>query len=48
MKSIGSTSSMKRAGQPAELASIYVQLASTEASYTTSAIYGAPGGIGQP
>jgi hypothetical protein len=30
------------------IASIYVQLASTEASYTTSAIYGAAGGIGQP
>ena len=48
MKSIGGTSSMERAGQPAELASIYVQLASTEASYTTSAIYGAAGGIGHP
>jgi DNA ligase D-like protein (predicted 3'-phosphoesterase) len=33
MKSIGGTSSMECAGQPAELASIYVQLASTEASY---------------
>jgi NAD(P)-dependent dehydrogenase (short-subunit alcohol dehydrogenase family) len=48
MKSFGGTSSMERAGQPAELASIYVQLASTEASYATSAIYGAAGGTGQP
>jgi NAD(P)-dependent dehydrogenase (short-subunit alcohol dehydrogenase family) len=48
MKSIGGTSSMERAGQPAELASIYVQLASTEANYMTSAIYGAAGVIGQP
>jgi hypothetical protein len=48
MKSIGGTSSMERAGQPAELASICVQSASTEASHTTSVIYGAAGGIGQP
>jgi len=37
-----------RAGQPAELASIYVQLASNDASYTTGNIYGAGGGMGQP
>jgi NAD(P)-dependent dehydrogenase (short-subunit alcohol dehydrogenase family) len=37
-----------RAGQPAELASIYVQLASQDASYTTGNIYGAGGGMGQP
>jgi len=37
-----------RAGQPAELASIYVQLASNDASYTTCNIYGAGGGMGQP
>ncbi len=37
-----------RAGQPAELASIYVQLASNDASYTTGNIYGAGGGDGQP
>ncbi len=37
-----------RAGQPAELASIYVQLASNDASYTTGNIYGAGGGGGQP
>jgi NAD(P)-dependent dehydrogenase (short-subunit alcohol dehydrogenase family) len=37
-----------RAGQPAELASIYVQLASQDASYTTGNIYGAGGGDGQP
>ncbi len=39
---------MKRAGQPAELASIYVQLAANDASYTTGNIYGAGGGGGQP
>ena len=37
-----------RAGQPAELASIYVQLADERASYTTGNIYGAGGGKGQP
>ncbi len=37
-----------RPGQPAELASIYVQLASEDASYTTGNIYGAGGGMGQP
>jgi NAD(P)-dependent dehydrogenase (short-subunit alcohol dehydrogenase family) len=39
---------LKRAGQPAELASIYVQLAAEDASYTTGNIYGAGGGKGQP
>ena len=37
-----------RAGQPCELASIYVQLAAEDASYTTGNIYGAGGGKGQP
>lgn len=37
-----------RPGQPAELASIYVQLAADDASFTTGNIYGAGGGKGQP
>src|SRR3954470_17048185 len=37
-----------RAGQPAELARIYVELADNEGSYTTGNIYGAGGGKGQP
>ena len=37
-----------RPGEPAELASIYVQLAAQDASYTTGNIYGAGGGKGQP
>ncbi len=37
-----------RAGQPAELAGIYVQLADPHGSYTTGNIYGAGGGQGQP
>jgi NAD(P)-dependent dehydrogenase (short-subunit alcohol dehydrogenase family) len=44
----GEDSSLKRAGQPAELASIYVQLAANDASFTTGNIYGAGGGKGQP
>jgi NAD(P)-dependent dehydrogenase (short-subunit alcohol dehydrogenase family) len=44
----GQTYPLGRAGQPAELASIYVQLAANDASYTTGNIYGAGGGGGQP
>jgi NAD(P)-dependent dehydrogenase (short-subunit alcohol dehydrogenase family) len=44
----GSTTSLGRPGQPAELASIYVQLAARDASFTTGNIYGAGGGQGQP
>jgi NAD(P)-dependent dehydrogenase (short-subunit alcohol dehydrogenase family) len=44
----GSKYPLGRAGQPAELASIYVQLAAEDATYTTGNIYGAGGGMGQP
>jgi len=44
----GSTAPLKRPGQPVELASIYVQLAANDASFTTGNIYGAGGGQGQP
>jgi NAD(P)-dependent dehydrogenase (short-subunit alcohol dehydrogenase family) len=44
----GSTAPLGRPGQPVELASIYVQLASNEGSFTTGNIYGAGGGQGQP
>ena len=37
-----------RPGQPAELASIYVQLAADDASFATGNIYGSGGGQGQP
>jgi NAD(P)-dependent dehydrogenase (short-subunit alcohol dehydrogenase family) len=47
-KNFGGDYPLKRAGQPAELASIYVQLAANDASYTTGNIYGAGGGKGQP
>jgi NAD(P)-dependent dehydrogenase (short-subunit alcohol dehydrogenase family) len=44
----GSTTVFGRPGQPVELASIYVQLAAADASFTTGNIYGAGGGQGQP
>ena len=47
-RNFGGNYPLGRAGQPAELASIYVQLASEDASYTTGNIYGAGGGDGQP
>ncbi|HEY4010765.1 MAG TPA: SDR family oxidoreductase [Acidobacteriaceae bacterium] len=47
-KNFGGDYPLARAGQPAELASIYVQLAAEDASYTTGNIYGAGGGKGQP
>ncbi len=46
--SFGEKTPMKRPGQPAELASIYVQLAAADASYATGQIYGASGGAGNP
>jgi NAD(P)-dependent dehydrogenase (short-subunit alcohol dehydrogenase family) len=47
-KSFGSTTVFGRPGQPVELASIYVQLAASDASFATGNIYGAGGGQGQP
>jgi NAD(P)-dependent dehydrogenase (short-subunit alcohol dehydrogenase family) len=44
----GSDYPLGRPGEPAELASIYVQLAAEDASFTTGNIYGAGGGKGQP
>ena len=48
LETFGSKTPMKRPGQPVELASIYVQLAASDASYATGQIYGAAGGAGQP
>src|ERR1700748_1623124 len=48
LEKFGSQAPMGRPGQPAELASIYVQLAANDASYATGQIYGAAGGGGQP
>jgi NAD(P)-dependent dehydrogenase (short-subunit alcohol dehydrogenase family) len=44
----GSATVLGRPGQPVELASIYVQLAASDASFTTGNIYGSGGGQGQP
>lgn len=48
LKQFGGSTPLERPGQPAELASIYVQLAASDASYSTGQIYGAAGGEGQP
>ncbi|MCC8410784.1 SDR family oxidoreductase [Mucilaginibacter sp. UR6-1] len=48
LKQFGGQTSLGRPGQPVELASIYVQLAASDASYATGQIYGASGGGGQP
>jgi NAD(P)-dependent dehydrogenase (short-subunit alcohol dehydrogenase family) len=48
VKEFGKQTSLGRPGQPAELASIYVQLAASDASYATGQIYGSSGGGGQP
>lgn len=48
LENFGGQSPIGRPGQPAELASIYVQLASQDASYSTGNVYGAGGGQGQP
>jgi NAD(P)-dependent dehydrogenase (short-subunit alcohol dehydrogenase family) len=44
----GADTPLGRPGQPAELASIFVQLAANDASFSTGQIYGAAGGSGQP
>lgn len=48
LQKFGSQTSFGRPGQPAELASIYVQLAASDASFATGQVYGAAGGTGQP
>lgn len=48
LKNFGGDTPLGRPGQPAELGSIYVQLAASDASYSTGQVYGAAGGSGQP
>lgn len=48
LQHFGGDTPMHRPGQPAELASIYVQLAASDASYATGHVYGAAGGDGLP
>lgn len=48
IEKFGGHTPLGRPGQPAELASIFVQLAANDASFATGQIYGAAGGSGQP
>src|SRR5262249_27211404 len=48
LEKFGGQTSLGRPGQPGELASIYVQLAASDASFATGQVYGAAGGTGQP
>ena len=48
LEQFGSQTPLGRPGQPAELGSIYVQLADSGASFATGQVYGAAGGSGQP
>ena len=47
-KKFGSQTPLGRAGMPAELAGLYVQLADNNGSFATGQIYGSSGGAGQP
>ena len=48
VEKFGGQTPLGRPGQPAELGSIYVQLAMADASYATGQVYGSAGGSGQP
>jgi NAD(P)-dependent dehydrogenase (short-subunit alcohol dehydrogenase family) len=48
LEKVGGETPLGRPGQPVELASIYVQLAASDASYATGQVYGSAGGSGQP
>lgn len=45
VQKFGAETAFERPGQPAELASLYVLLASQESSYATGEVYGATGGL---
>jgi NAD(P)-dependent dehydrogenase (short-subunit alcohol dehydrogenase family) len=48
LEKFGGQTPFGRPGHPAELGSIYVQLAASEASFATGQVYGSAGGSGQP
>lgn len=48
LETFGAYTPMGRPGQPAELAAVYVTLASQESSYTSGQVYGVSGGSGNP
>jgi NAD(P)-dependent dehydrogenase (short-subunit alcohol dehydrogenase family) len=47
-KQFGAQTPLGRAGMPAELGGIYVQLADNHSSFATGQVYGSAGGSGQP
>lgn len=47
-QTFGAWTTFGRPGTPAELASIYVQLAASDASFANGQVYGSSGGVGQP
>jgi NAD(P)-dependent dehydrogenase (short-subunit alcohol dehydrogenase family) len=47
-QTFGGWTPLGRPGMPAELASIYVQLAASDASFANGQVYGSSGGAGQP
>jgi NAD(P)-dependent dehydrogenase (short-subunit alcohol dehydrogenase family) len=48
LQKFGADTPLGRPGQPAEIATVYVDLASSESSYVTGQVYGAAGGRGNP
>jgi NAD(P)-dependent dehydrogenase (short-subunit alcohol dehydrogenase family) len=48
VEKFGGQTPLGRPGQHAELGSIYVQLAMSDASFATGQVYGSSGGAGQP
>ncbi|HEY8036664.1 MAG TPA: SDR family oxidoreductase [Methylobacter sp.] len=48
LEKFGAYTPMGRPGQPAELAAVYVTLASQESSYASGQVYGVSGGSGNP
>lgn len=48
IEKFGGDTPLGRPGQPAELASVYVQLADNSGSYATGQVYGSSGGKGMP
>ncbi|WP_114810087.1 SDR family oxidoreductase [Paraburkholderia kururiensis] len=48
VEKFGQQTPMGRPGQPAEIAHVYVELASAQSSYVTGQVYGESGGAGNP
>lgn len=48
LEMLGGVTPLRRLGQPTELASMYLQLVASDASYAMGQVFGAAGGSGQP